>query len=140
MISGMCFGFPFFLVCSLLTCTICALHCPGVVPPACVCKSDQWFLLTRAHARAVVELNDHHADLWKAFSAATASDELFFPTCLAMLGVIDLAPLHAAEAARRREVQRCELYGMKPSNPGAVALPSPGKGTWRVCDDADTYG
>ncbi len=78
-----------------------------------MCKSDQWVLLSRAHAEEVLRMSkaDPGPELWRAFATVTASDEWFFPCCLATLGHIDLTPLNAAEAARLKEAQRLELYG-----------------------------
>jgi hypothetical protein len=93
------------------------------VPPGTPCKADQWWVLTRAAAAAAAA--DPHA--WRDFQAVTASDEWYFPTVLAMAGWIDLGPLHAEEAARKRAAQRRELYGLpaKDVAPG-VAAPGPG--------------
>ncbi len=86
-----------------------------------MCKSDQWFLLTRAHAEAVLARDA--GCLWRAFRTIVASDEWYFPTCLAMLGAIDLEPLAVVEAARVRAAQRRDLYGAA-AGP-VVPLPAP---------------
>ena len=61
-----------------------------LIPKDCVCKSDQWICLTRRHAEKVVALPSHvgHADLWHAFRKGCASDEMYFATMLACVGVI----------------------------------------------------
>lgn len=63
------------------------------IPLDCVWKADQWLALTRAHAAAVLTLPRSvgrqapaSAGLCDLFKRTTASDELYFPTMLALLG------------------------------------------------------
>ena len=66
------------------------------LPPGCIWKAPQWILLTRAHARILaraVEIETNrafHGRLdpapWRLFHRVTASDELFFPSLLALAG------------------------------------------------------
>jgi len=59
------------------------------LPSTCIWKADQWVALTRPHAEAVLALPKAFGeDLWPMFRAASASDEMYFPTCLALLGEI----------------------------------------------------
>ena len=62
-----------------------------VVPQVLRYKSDQWILLSRWHASLVLELDRHlpsPAQLWNCFSKLSASDEMYFPTALAVLGLL----------------------------------------------------
>lgn len=66
-----------------------------VVPKQCVYKADQWMVLSRGHAVAVMELDRHlprGASLWQCFVETKASDELYFPTALALLGIVPSSP------------------------------------------------
>jgi len=47
-----------------------------------------WCLLSRRHARGVLDLPDRLGgqDLWPAFERVWAPEEVYFPTCLALLG------------------------------------------------------
>lgn len=61
------------------------------VPKHCVYKADQWMVLSRGHAMAVMDLDRHlprGASLWQCFVETNASDELYFPTALALLGIV----------------------------------------------------
>ena len=62
-----------------------------MVPGICRWKADQWMLLSRKHALAVLHI-DHHMppkdELWNAFANVNASDEMYFPTALAVLGIL----------------------------------------------------
>lgn len=56
-------------------------------------KADQWLVLSRRHALAVLHIDGHMmktpADqLWNAFANINASDEMYFPTALAVLGIL----------------------------------------------------
>lgn len=54
-------------------------------------KADQWLCLSRPHAAAVlrVDANMRASDqLWNAFAKINASDEMYFPTVLALLGIL----------------------------------------------------
>jgi hypothetical protein len=62
--------------------------------------------------------------LWHAFSAAVASDEWYFSTCLSVLGLINLDALKAEERQRQEAQRRMELYGIKPRAGGATAPPA----------------
>jgi hypothetical protein len=75
---------------------------------AAVCKADQWFCLTRAHARAVLD----RGDFWSTFACISASDEWYFATCLALAGDISLDALRAQDRVAKERQRREELYGV----------------------------
>jgi hypothetical protein len=55
-------------------------------------KADQWHCLSRPHALAVLELDAHlrpHLQLWNSFTRINASDEMYFPTALSILGILN---------------------------------------------------
>ena len=63
------------------------------LPEQCIYKADQWVLLSRAHAQAVIDLDQKceettNKPLIDVFRKVRASDEMFFPCCLAVLGAI----------------------------------------------------
>lgn len=65
----------------------------GVVHRRYRWKADQWMVLSRAHASAVLDI-DHSSNippkdqLWNSFCRINASDEMYFPTTLAIAGVL----------------------------------------------------
>jgi hypothetical protein len=57
------------------------------VPRECVWKADQWVALTKAHVHALLALPKMFGqEVWSLFRGVSASDEMYFPTCLAVLG------------------------------------------------------
>mmetsp|Transcript_12425 Transcript_12425/g.16579 ORF Transcript_12425/g.16579 Transcript_12425/m.16579 type:complete len:629 (+) Transcript_12425:268-2154(+) len=72
------------------------------VPSKHIWKADQWIVLTREHAMAVCRtlphfINDQRRggrrppqqqELWEYFRQMTASDEIYFPTALSILGIL----------------------------------------------------
>ena len=55
-------------------------------------KADQWHTLCRPHALAVLEIDrDMHASdrLWHSFTKINASDEMYFPTVLALRHILN---------------------------------------------------
>jgi Core-2/I-Branching enzyme len=56
-------------------------------------KADQWHCLSRPHALAVLDLDAHlrpQLQLWNScFSRINASDEMYFPTALSILGILN---------------------------------------------------
>jgi hypothetical protein len=59
-------------------------------------KADQWVLLCRDHASQIVDMDHPHNfppkhQLWQSFRDINASDEMYFPTCLAVLGLLRIA-------------------------------------------------
>lgn len=55
-------------------------------------KGDQWVLLSRRHASKIIGMDRPHIppkhQLWQSFRHINASDEMFFPTALALLGYL----------------------------------------------------
>ena len=54
-------------------------------------KADQWMALSRPHAAAINGIDAHMRpgdQLWNSFTKISASDEMYFPTALAILQVI----------------------------------------------------
>jgi hypothetical protein len=57
-----------------------------MVPQACRWKADQWTVLSKT-SKAVLNIDQHMrpADqLWNSFARINASDEMYFPTALAV--------------------------------------------------------
>eukprot|EP00339_Tiarina_fusa_P022080 CAMPEP_0117053282 /NCGR_PEP_ID=MMETSP0472-20121206/36841_1 /TAXON_ID=693140 ORGANISM="Tiarina fusus, Strain LIS" /NCGR_SAMPLE_ID=MMETSP0472 /ASSEMBLY_ACC=CAM_ASM_000603 /LENGTH=624 /DNA_ID=CAMNT_0004768253 /DNA_START=206 /DNA_END=2076 /DNA_ORIENTATION=+ len=58
-------------------------------------KADQWVLLCRHHAQQIMNMDRPHIppkhQLWQSFREINASDEMYIPTCLAMLGWLRFA-------------------------------------------------
>lgn len=55
-------------------------------------KADQWILLCRNHASMILDIDRPHIppkhQLWQSFRDINASDEMYFPTCLSVLGLL----------------------------------------------------
>mmetsp|Transcript_13982 Transcript_13982/g.21820 ORF Transcript_13982/g.21820 Transcript_13982/m.21820 type:complete len:498 (+) Transcript_13982:1284-2777(+) len=63
----------------------------GAIPVTLRWKADQWMVLSRFHAAAIMDIDRHlprDMPLWRCFITTKASDELYFPTGLAMLNVL----------------------------------------------------
>jgi hypothetical protein len=58
-------------------------------------KADQWLLLSRNHALQILTMDRPHIhprhQLWQNFRNINASDEMYFPTTLALLGLLRYA-------------------------------------------------
>jgi hypothetical protein len=58
-------------------------------------KADQWVLLCRNHASQIVDLDRPNMppkhQLWQSFRDINASDEMYIPTCLSVLGLLRFA-------------------------------------------------
>lgn len=58
-------------------------------------KADQWVLLSRNHASQILGMDRPHINvrhqLWQNFRNINASDEMYFPTTLAILGLLRYA-------------------------------------------------
>lgn len=57
-------------------------------------KADQWLVLSRRHALAVLYIDGHMSSqpadqLWNAFAKINASDEMYFPTALGVLRILN---------------------------------------------------
>jgi hypothetical protein len=67
-----------------------------LVPHDCRWKADQWLALCRSHALAVRNIDDHLPErdrLWcRGFWQVNASDEMYFPTALAILQLLKPDP------------------------------------------------
>ena len=82
-----------------------------MIPELLRTKADQWLLLSRRHAEAVDRIDAHLPEqhLWRtAFVRVSASDELYFPTALALVGVLradtSTTTTTAAAVVQRRPV------------------------------------
>ncbi len=61
------------------------------IPHNFIWKADQWMVLNRSHADDVASLPTKYLNgrqLWPAFRKCRASDEIYFPTVLSILGII----------------------------------------------------
>jgi len=88
----------------------------GRVPSQCIAKADQWLLLTRTHVQQILELSDAQTfsvrPLLQSFRGVSASDEIFFPACLSVLGILpckDNASNTTNRSQRQDEVRRQRL-------------------------------
>jgi Core-2/I-Branching enzyme len=85
-------------------------------------KADQWLLLCREHASAILSVDRHMRptdQLWNSFLKVSASDEMYFPTVMGVLGIIgDDAAID--QSVERRQVTYVDWSeGMR--NPAAFA-------------------
>jgi hypothetical protein len=107
---------------------------PTDIPPTLIWKADQWIILNRSHGRAVASLPDKYLNgrsLWYAFRRCRASDEMYFPTALSILGVIvrskgvteveDGNELCAGSEIRRRKVTYCD-WSTSAKNPASFTV------------------
>ena len=85
-----------------------------VVPERAVRKAlPGWVALSRAHAAEIVALPSAlGGDLWPAFERAFAPEELYFATCLALVGAL------GAEAARDEVARRSVTHAAYPPSAG----------------------
>jgi hypothetical protein len=62
------------------------------IPDTCRYKADQWILLSRRHAIQVLHIDEHISQpqyqFWTLFQKINASDEMYFPTVLGILGLL----------------------------------------------------
>jgi hypothetical protein len=59
------------------------------IPTASIYKADQWMILTTSHAEAVLKMDRHlPTSFYNCFLETRASDELYFPTALSLLGIL----------------------------------------------------
>jgi hypothetical protein len=72
-------------------------------------KADQWMMLSRVHLDAVLQMLPHN--FWECFTDCNASDELYFPTALALLGIAD-----DTEHMIRKRITYAD-WSMGPKNP-----------------------
>lgn len=84
----------------------------GRVPAQCISKADQWLLLSRAHAKKILEQLNAQAlgrPLLQSFRGVSASDEMYFPTCLSVLGIVPSSDDETKSTDGRLEVLRQQL-------------------------------
>eukprot|EP00581_Thalassiosira_minuscula_P031327 CAMPEP_0183767812 /NCGR_PEP_ID=MMETSP0739-20130205/12408_1 /TAXON_ID=385413 /ORGANISM="Thalassiosira miniscula, Strain CCMP1093" /LENGTH=583 /DNA_ID=CAMNT_0026006753 /DNA_START=12 /DNA_END=1763 /DNA_ORIENTATION=+ len=69
---------------------------PADIPPNYIWKADQWMVLTRTHGRAIATLSSNYLagypPLWTTMKNVRASDEMYFPTAAAILGILHRPP------------------------------------------------
>ena len=62
------------------------------IPDSCRFKADQWILLSRRHAVQILTIDEHIThpphQFWTLFQRISASDEMYFPTSLGILGLL----------------------------------------------------
>lgn len=101
----------------------------GTIPTQCLVKADQWIMLSRQHAQAVLALPDRiGAPLLPLFKKVRASDEMFFPCCLAILGHIPTTVADKTDSTTqmprlevvRRPITWCD-WSEKGKNPASYA-------------------
>eukprot|EP01041_Mallomonas_annulata_P006685 gene6685-13543_t len=65
----------------------------GKFPSECIYKADQWVLLNKDHVTDLLQLPlDAGEPLTRLFNKVHASDEMYIPTCLSVLGHISQPP------------------------------------------------
>ncbi|GKY97607.1 hypothetical protein MPSEU_000719100 [Mayamaea pseudoterrestris] len=75
-----------------------------MVPQFCRWKADQWVLLSRPHASSVLQVDAHmrpEDQLIHSFSKVPASDEMYFPTVLAVLGILKEGDISSGISTRQ---------------------------------------
>jgi len=61
------------------------------IPQNLIWKADQWLVLIREHADAIVSMPNKYLEgqqLWSTMRKVRASDEMYFPTALSVLGIV----------------------------------------------------
>lgn len=109
---------------------------PTDIPQNLIWKADQWIVLTRSHAEAVASMPSRYLNgryLWTAFRNCRASDEIYFPTALSILGILQRGSNNeevddsskgescAGKEIRRRKITYCD-WSMGAKNPAAYTL------------------
>ncbi|KAL3823156.1 hypothetical protein ACHAXA_010412 [Cyclostephanos tholiformis] len=110
------------------------------VPSRYVWKADQWVVLTRAHGMAIASLSRgtylNGRSLLSAFRDVRASDEMYVPTALSILGIVrrpsgggevddEVGESRAGPGIRRRRVTYCD-WSSSARNPASF-----GPAEWR---------
>ena len=75
-------------------------------------KADQWLCLSRPHATAILNIDrhmPHYHQLWNSFKNISASDEMYFPCCLAVL--------HILESSQQQQQQQSQQQQPKQEQP-----------------------
>lgn len=102
------------------------------IPQHYIWKADQWMVLTRHDAEAVASLPSQYLNgrqLWPAFRKCRASDEIYFPSVLSILGIISRPNGEAqvddfskgescAGQIRRRRITYCD-WSQSAKNPAS---------------------
>mmetsp|Transcript_28633 Transcript_28633/g.60193 ORF Transcript_28633/g.60193 Transcript_28633/m.60193 type:complete len:797 (+) Transcript_28633:332-2722(+) len=109
---------------------------PTDIPQNLIWKADQWIVLTRSHGEAVTSMPSKYLNgryLWTAFRNCRASDEMYFPTALSILGILQRGGNDkevddsskgescAGKEIRRRKITYCD-WSMGAKNPVAYTL------------------
>lgn len=99
-----------------------------LVPSCFRWKADQWMALSRRHAIAVRQMDNHMpetARMWKrGFSNINASDEMYFPTILAILGILkpQISKDQSVEESGADRTKAGETVQQKEGKAGGVLL------------------
>mmetsp|Transcript_6535 Transcript_6535/g.13754 ORF Transcript_6535/g.13754 Transcript_6535/m.13754 type:complete len:551 (+) Transcript_6535:183-1835(+) len=110
------------------------------IPVDNIWKADQWILLIREHAEAVVRacrVASIRGELWECFRRTRASDELYFPTVLSLLGIItaskpkqdsgvDTADSSIGVNVLNRRITYCD-WSMSAKNPASFNVLAKGR-------------
>ena len=85
-------------------------------------KGDQWVLLARRHASSIIGMDRPFKppkhQLWQSFRNINASDEMFFPTALALLGDLRYTKCgNDTQKGRQREEESSQEGGPPATNP-----------------------
>ena len=78
------------------------------IPQNLIWKADQWLVLIREHAKAIVSMSDKYLEgqqLWSTMRKVRASDEMYFPTVLSVLGIVH-RPVGVSEVDENTMYQR----------------------------------
>lgn len=107
-----------------------------IIPSDCICRSDQWVMLTVDHVQEILRLADFASEqlaktqlikrnsdfanhiIIDKFKNVKASDEMYFPTVLAILGHITVGSTPqrgASSGVLRRRVTYCNWEGQNRS-------------------------
>lgn len=90
-------------------------------------KGDQWVLLSSRHASKIVELDRPHISmkhqLWQSFRDINASDEMYIPTVLALLGYLR----YTADGQDTQRPRDPNAAAPLPGNPSSDGPSSPSK-------------
>ena len=104
------------------------------IPHNFVWKADQWLVLNRTHGEAIASIPTKYLEgrhLWPALKKCRASDEMYFPTALSILGILH-RPAGVSEVdfesskkescagneIRRRKITYCD-WSMGAKNPAS---------------------
>lgn len=78
------------------------------IPQNLIWKADQWLVLIREHADAIVFMPNKYLEgqqLWSTMRKVRASDEMYFPTALSILGILH-RPVGVSEVDENTIYQR----------------------------------